>query len=63
MATPHVTGAVVLYASANPGKSAAEIKTAILQNTIPTASLKGFCVTGGRLNVASFVVPVVTIVP
>lgn len=54
MATPHVTGAAALYASKNPGTSAAAIKNAILSSAIPTASLSGKCVTGGRLNVSGF---------
>jgi len=54
MATPHVTGAVALYASINVGASAASIKNAILSTVTPTASLSGKCVTGGRLNVSSF---------
>lgn len=52
VATPHVTGAAALYAAHNPGKSAADIKAAILDSATPTASLAGRCVTGGRLNVA-----------
>src|SRR4029079_18380352 len=54
MATPHVTGAVALYASRHPGSTAAQIKAAILNSTIPTASLAGKTVTGGRLNVSTF---------
>ena len=54
MATPHVTGAVALYASTHPGASAAQIKAAILSSATPTASLSGKCVTGGRLNVSGF---------
>lgn len=54
MATPHVTGAVALYASINSGASAASIKNAILSTVTPTPSLSGKCVTGGRLNVSSF---------
>ncbi len=54
MATPHVTGAVALYAASNPTASAATIKNAILSNALPTASLSGRCVSGGRLNVSSF---------
>ena len=54
MATPHVTGAAALYKASNPSATAAEIKTAILNSTIPTASLSGKCVTGGRLNVSGF---------
>ncbi|GAA4049532.1 hypothetical protein GCM10022409_40170 [Hymenobacter glaciei] len=54
MATPHVSGAVALYASTHPGSSAATIKAAILNSATPTASLAGKCVTGGRLNVSGF---------
>ena len=52
MATPHVAGAVALYASANPNATAAEIRTALLSSTEATASLAGKTVTGGRLDVA-----------
>jgi subtilisin family serine protease len=52
MATPHVAGAVALYASTKPaGTSAASIRQAILQSATPTSSLAGKTVTGGRLNV------------
>lgn len=54
MATPHVTGAAALYAASNPGATAATIKAAILNAAVPTASLTGKCVTGGRLNVSLF---------
>jgi len=54
MATPHVTGGAALYASTRPGSTAATIKAAILSNAVPTASLAGKCVTGGRLNVSGF---------
>ena len=54
MATPHVTGACALYAASHTGASAAQIKTAILNAAVPTASLSGRCVTGGRLNVSGF---------
>jgi subtilisin family serine protease len=54
MATPHVAGAAALYASTHPGSTAATIKAAILNSAIPTASLAGKCVTGGRLNVSNF---------
>lgn len=53
MATPHVTGAVALYAARNVG-TAAQIKTAILLSVVPTASLLGKTVTNGRLNVSGF---------
>jgi subtilisin family serine protease len=54
MATPHVSGAAALYASTHPGATAAEIKAAILDSAIPTPSLAGKCVTGGRLDVSGF---------
>lgn len=50
MATPHVSGAAALYASAHPGATAAQIKNAILSSAIPTASLAGKTSTGGRLD-------------
>ena len=54
MATPHVTGGVALYAAYHPGKTAAEIKTAIMGAAVPTASLSGKCVSNGRLDVSGF---------
>ena len=54
MATPHVTGAVALYASTHPGATALQIKAAILSSTITTPSLTGKTATGGRLNVGGF---------
>jgi subtilisin family serine protease len=54
MATPHVTGAVALYASTHAGSTAAQIKSAILGSVVPTASLSGKTSTGGRLNVSGF---------
>lgn len=54
MATPHVTGAVALYRSINPTATAAATKSAILGAAVPTASLSGKCLTGGRLNVSTF---------
>ena len=54
MATPHVSGAAALYAAYQPSATAAQIKAAILGSAIPTASLAGKTVTGGRLNVSGF---------
>jgi subtilisin family serine protease len=54
MATPHVSGAAALYAAYHPGSSAAAIKSAILASAVPTASLAGKVVTGGRLDVSGF---------
>lgn len=50
MATPHVTGAVALYASTHPGATVAQIRNAILSSAVPTPSLAGKTVTGGRLD-------------
>lgn len=56
MATPHVTGAVALYASTHAGATAQAIRQAILDSALatPTSSLSGLTVTGGRLNIANF---------
>jgi subtilisin family serine protease len=54
MATPHVTGGAALYAASNPGATAAQIRNAIMSSAVPTASLSGRVVTGGRLNVSGF---------
>jgi subtilisin family serine protease len=54
MATPHVTGAIALYAAKHPNASAQQIREALLASTTPTASLAGKTATGGRLNVNAF---------
>ena len=54
MATPHVTGGVALYAAYHPGSTAATIKSAVMASAVPTTSLSGKSVTGGRLNVSGF---------
>ena len=51
MATPHVAGAVALYAAANPAAVPTTIRTALLNAAVPTTSLSGVTVTGGRLDV------------
>jgi subtilisin family serine protease len=53
MATPHVAGAVALYAAANPNASAAEIRLALLDSAAATASLSGKVVTAGRLDIGT----------
>jgi subtilisin family serine protease len=63
MATPHVTGAVALYAAANPDATAAEIRAALLDSVAPTASLTGTTLTGGRLDVAAMLMPEVLTAP
>lgn len=59
MATPHVTGAIALYAAKHPNSSARQIREALLASTTPTASLVGRTATGGRLNVNAFLNTVV----
>ncbi|MFY7696862.1 MAG: S8 family serine peptidase, partial [Cyanobium sp.] len=59
MATPHVTGAIALYAAKHPNSSARQIREALLASTTPTASLAGRTATGGRLNVNAFLNTVV----
>ncbi len=54
MATPHVSGAAALYRAYNPTATAAQVKAAILNSAVPTSSLAGKTVTGGRLNVSGF---------
>lgn len=54
MATPHVTGAIALYASTHPGMAPQQIRAAILSNTIATPDFAGKTVTGGRLDVGGF---------
>lgn len=50
MATPHVTGAVALYAATKPGATATAIKQAILGSAVATGSLSGKTLTGARLD-------------
>jgi hypothetical protein len=54
MATPHVTGACILYFNTHRDAQPWDIRAAILSQTLPTASLAGKTVTGGRLNVGGF---------
>ena len=60
MATPHVTGAVALYASVNPDATAAEIRSALFNSAVATSSLGGKTSTGGRLDVAGMMDVTVT---
>lgn len=53
MATPHVTGALALYASTHPNATAAELREVLLASAAPTAGLAGKDVTGGRLDIGS----------
>jgi len=54
MATPHVAGAAALYKSTRPGATAADVKAAIMDSAVPTASCNGKVVSNGRLNVSGF---------
>ena len=54
MATPHVTGAVALYAAEHPDATAAEIRAALLSSAAATPSLGGMTLTGGRLDIGAF---------
>jgi subtilisin family serine protease len=51
IATPLVSGACALIWSRNPSKGHLEIKSCIMANVDPVASISGMCVSGGRLNV------------
>lgn len=52
MATPHVTGAVALYASIHPGSTAAQTRNDLLTAGVrPLAALEGITVTGGALDI------------
>ena len=53
MATPHVTGAVALMLSRNPGMTAAQVKAALIRGADQSASLADASVSGGELNVAN----------
>jgi subtilisin family serine protease len=53
-AAPCVSGAIALYKSKYPSKTAAEVKAAILNNVTVSSTYSGKCVTGGRLNVRNF---------
>ena len=54
MATPHVAGAAALYKARNASASAAQVKAAIMNSAVPTASCNGKVVSNGRLNVSGF---------
>jgi subtilisin family serine protease len=55
MAAPHVAGGIALYASSHPKvRTAKALKKAIMDAAVPTASLAGKTVTGGRLDVSGF---------
>jgi subtilisin family serine protease len=51
MATPHVAGAAALVLADRPALTTSELRRALLLGADAKASLTGFVVTGGRLNV------------
>ncbi|MEA2238336.1 MAG: hypothetical protein QOC81_3060 [Thermoanaerobaculia bacterium] len=55
MATPHVAGVAGLVLAKTPALTTAQVKSAILNNIDPIASLSGKTITGGRLNAAKAV--------
>ena len=55
MATPHVTGAVALYAAAYPMANAAQIKDAIMKSVMVTPSLNTRCLSNGQLDVSKLI--------
>jgi hypothetical protein len=54
MATPHVTGAAAMFASLNPGATAAQIKEALLCSAAVSPQLVGWVNGARRLDVSKF---------
>ncbi len=50
MAAPHVAGALALYWSKHPEANWRAVKKALLDATVPIASMKGKSITGGKLS-------------
>jgi subtilisin family serine protease len=63
MATPHVTGAAALIASACTSLTYTGVKNAILNNVDKPAGLAGLTVTGGRLNLNKAIRSCATLTP
>ena len=55
MATPHVAGALALYASLIPDASFQDLKAQLLASTDAISALEGKCLSGGRLNVYNLI--------
>ena len=55
MRLPHGVRIAALVLAKTPGLTTAQVKSAILDNTDPVASLSGKTITGGRLNAAKAV--------
>ena len=60
MAAPHVTGVVGLVLAANPALTVGQIRNAILNTGVPSASLNGIVSSGRRLNARNAVISVVS---
>lgn len=65
MAAPHVTGAIALYATANPDASASEIRQALLDSGAATAALATTIASGDRLDIGALMTysPPTTVAP
>jgi hypothetical protein len=50
MAAPHVTGAILVFSTLNPGLSSQALRDAVLATAVPTPSLTGLVATSGRLD-------------
>ena len=55
MATPHVAGVAALALAVDPSLSVAQLKSRLIDNVDPVASLVGKTASGGRLNAADVV--------
>ena len=55
MATPHVAGVAALALAVDPSLSVAQLKSRLIDNADPIASLLGKTASGGRLNAANVV--------
>lgn len=55
MATPHVSGALVLEAALNPGATGAQLRAALLETAAATSSVAGKVATGGRLDIGALI--------
>lgn len=55
MATPHVTGALVLQAALNPDATGAQLRSSLLETAAATTSVAGKVATGGRLDIGALI--------
>jgi subtilisin family serine protease len=63
MATPHIAGAIALYAAAHPDATAAQIREALLGSAVDTTSVLDKVFSDGRLDVSAFLQTISTIAP